>query len=211
MIKGEAQCLLVESRANNNVRDHLAEFVNTCELGQTFVDQNNNNLFDLMKNMEFIFSNRLHSEMEERCFYCEIDPALKGVTLDYHQKYELIFFLRECLNNIRKYAGYKHSCLKIRVESVSGASSLKAVLLEIKDDGIGFQQSLGVVEPEVEITEGTLPQFYKKYLQNRHCTGIREIFRKAALLKGKLTIYSSEGQGTSISLRFYPQFSMLPL
>jgi two-component sensor histidine kinase len=200
VIKGEAQCLLVESTAGDNLRDHLAEFVKTCELGQSFVDQSTNNLYDLMKTMEFFYANRLHSEMEERSFYCDIDPALQSVELDDQQKYELIFFLRECMNNIRKYASYKHTGLKIHREKGAG----KAILLEIKDDGLGFQHSLGMDEKSVEINEQNLLQFYKNHLQHRRCTGIREIFRKAARLKGKLTIRSASGEGTSILLRFHP-------
>lgn len=205
VIKGEAQAILADVSPDNTFREQLCEFIKTCELGQTFVDQDNNDLFDLMKGMEFIYSNRLHSEIYERYFYCEIDPSLKGIQLSYRQKYELIFLLRECLNNIRKYSRYKHSGLKISYEKAfSSDRTGRAVLLEIKDDGIGLQNTLSILEPEIEINALNLPGFYERYLSARRCTGIVEIFRKAARMNGCLTLRTSQGGGTSIQLRFFP-------
>ncbi len=202
VIKGEAQSILLETPAENSMKEQLTDFVKTCELGQYFVDKDNNDLYDLMKGMEFIFSSRLHSEMEERYFYCEIDPLLKGIQLNYRQKFELIFFLRECLNNIRKHAHSRHIGMKIKRENSEG--NLYKVLLEIKDDGIGLQKVLGIEEPEVEINEKNLPQFFEQYLKNRRCTGIREIFVKAARMKGQLVMRSVREQGIQVQLHFFP-------
>jgi hypothetical protein len=202
VIKGEAQSMLLETPAENSMKEQLTDFVKTCELGQYFVDKDNNDLYDLMKGMEFIFSSRLHSEMDERYFYCEIDPMLKGTRLNYRQKYELIFFLRECLNNIRKHAQSRHIGMKIKLKtSVDGPF---AVLLEVNDDGIGLQKMLGIEEPEFEINETNLPQFFERYLKHRRCTGIREIFVKAARMGGQLVMRSVLGQGTKVELHFFP-------
>lgn len=202
VFKGEAQSILLEAPEESAFREQLIDFVKTCELGQYFVDKDNNDLYDLMKGMEFIFSSRLHSEMEERYFYCEIDPLLKGMRLNYHQKYELIFFLRECLNNIRKHAQSRHIGMKIKREyNVSGHY---AVTLEVNDDGVGLQKVLGIEDPELEINENNLPQIFELYLKSRRCTGIREIFIKAARMKGKLVMRSVLGKGTKVNLRFFP-------
>lgn len=201
VIKGEAQSILAGTNYDGALREPLMDFIKTCELGQSFVDKNNNDLFDLMKGMEFIYSNRLHSEIREQYFYCEIDPSIKGIKLCYRQKYELIFFLRECLNNIRKYSGYKHTGLKVTCENHPAG---KGILLEIKDDGVGLQHTLSIPETEVEINSGNLKVFYEKYLQPKRCTGIMEIFRKASLMKGKLVVQTVMGHGTSIQLRFFP-------
>ncbi len=199
VIKGEAQCMLSEVGQDIPMREHLTEFVKTCELGQSFVDQHNNDLHDFMQNMQFIFSNRLHSELQERYFCCKIDPSLRGIALNCQQKYELTFFLRECLNNIRKYAHYKHVSLHIFRERNNSA-----IILEIKDDGIGLHRTLNLAEPDFEINETNYSQFYENHLQKERCTGIREIFHKAERMKGKLTIRPNDSQGTAIWLRFYP-------
>lgn len=205
VLKGEAQAMLVDAMANQKFHERLCEFVKTCELGQTFVDCDNNDLYDLMKGMEFIYSNRLHSEISEQYFYCEIDPAIKGLKLSYRQKYELIFLLRECLNNIRKYSRYKHTGLKIFPEkSAHSQRSKRAVILEIMDDGIGLQNTLGIPEPQIEINARNLSHFQERYLSARRCTGIVEIFRKAARMDGCLTLQTIQDQGTSIQLRFFP-------
>jgi hypothetical protein len=205
VIKGEAQSLLADVEPDHIFREHLCDFIKTCELGQTFVDRDNNDLFDLMKGMEFIYSNRLHSEISERYFYCEIDPSMKGIQLSYRQKYELIFLLRECLNNIRKYSGYKHTGLKIFYEKIRHSDKYgRAVILEIKDDGIGLQNTLSISEPEIEINAFNLSSFYDRHLSAKRCTGIVEIFRKAARMNGSLTLLTSQGRGTSIQLRFFP-------
>jgi hypothetical protein len=205
VIKGEAQSMLEDVSPDGPFYERLTEFIKTCELSQSFIDMQNNDLFDLMHAMEFLFSNRLHSEMREQYFYCEIDPALKGVYLDYRQKYELTFFLRECLNNIRKYANYKHVGLIIYLEKKgSSQPNVSEIVLEIKDDGRGLQKGLGVVDQELEINANNVGLFRELYLRGRRCTGIDEMFRKAMRMKGELLIRSIVGEGTQVKLRFFP-------
>jgi hypothetical protein len=201
VIKGEAQCILAETTANNPLREKLSEFVKICELSQAFIEKSNNNLFELMHSMEFIFAQKIHSEMEERYFYCDISASLKDTIISYKQKYEIIFFLRECLNNIRKHAQYRHVGLIVRQEKQLENEG-STIVIEITDDGKGLQHTLQIDAVEIEINEQNIAQYRQQFFQKKRSTGIVELFKKAQKLNGALAIRSSKNLGTKVCLTF---------
>lgn len=208
ILKGEVQSALAEVREDGPLKNQLKELVQTCDLGQSFIHQGNDNLYTLMKDMEFVFSSRLNSETNERFFYCEIAPGLKEVYLGHRQRYELIFFLRECLNNIRKYSGYRYAGLKMH-QNLTPAGK-EAVTLEISDDGIGLQQALGIPDARIEIQQDNWKDFYAQYLRERRSTGIKGLFEKAERLQGTMRITSNQGTSVVVHLVFLPDSGYSP-
>jgi len=202
IIKGEAQSILVEVNENGSTKDQLAELVTTCELGISIIDPNSSSLYDLLMRMEFFFSSRLHSETKERYFYCEVKDELKKFPLTYLQKYELTFFLRESLNNIRKYSHYNYAAL--RAYHANDPIHTSGVILEIEDDGVGLQNSLGIKEDTIELDKDNFLPFYEKHLASGRHTGIKELFEKASRMDSRLTISSTKNKGTIIRLCFLP-------
>jgi hypothetical protein len=201
VIKGEAQCILAETTTSNPLQEKLSEFVKICELSQVFIEKSNNNLFELMHSMEFIFAQKIHSEIDERYLYCDIDASLKDIILNYKQKYEIIFFLRECLNNIQKHAQYRHVGLVVRKEKPSEKEGTR-IAIEINDDGKGLPHTLQTEDTDIVITERNIAQYQQQFFQKKRSTGIVELFRKAQKLNGVLAIRSSKDLGTKVSLTF---------
>jgi hypothetical protein len=201
VIKGEAQCILAETNANDPLQEKLSEFVKICELSQAFIDKSNNNLFELMRSMEFIFAQKIHSEMDEKYFDCDIDASLKSTIISYKQKYEIIFFLHECLNNIRKHAQYRHVGLLVK-QGKQSENVGTTIVIEINDDGKGLQHTLQIDTPEIVISEQNIAQFRQQFFQKKRSTGIVELFKKANKLNGTLVIRSSKDLGTRVCLSF---------
>ncbi|HOV79613.1 MAG TPA: histidine kinase [Bacillota bacterium] len=123
-------------------------------------------------------------------------PAIKRYLAEYKEQYgiqvEFLFFgdqrrldssieialfriIQETVTNIRKHARAKNAVVKMEILR-------RKVTVHIKDDGIGFDLDKVMA---------------KKDLEGYGLVGIRE---RVQLLKGKMSIKTAQGQGTSISI-----------
>lgn len=181
---------------DSSIRERLLELLHTCELGQTFIDENSNNLFKLLQETAFRFSKYLHSEVEEKYFHWDIPEMLNGIILTYEQKYELLFFLRECLNNIRKHSEFSYASIRAKYTPFNDQ-----VILCIQDNGVGIPNQLGLSTDVLNLRNDTFAAFLEQLNAYRRC-GIVELYRKTSELKGQLDIYSCCNTGTTITLSF---------
>jgi signal transduction histidine kinase len=97
----------------------------------------------------------------------ELDLGHQGV---------IFYIAEEAINNARKHAAAEHIWVRLRSED-------KRFILEVKDDGVGF--NVGAVDAN--------------YAQ-RGSLGIVSMRERADLVEGNLKIDSSEGAGTRITL-----------
>lgn len=195
VIKAEIHSVLTIT-CDPPIRERLLELLHTCELGQTFIEENSNNLFTLLQETAFRFSRFLHSEAEEKYFHWDIPEVLNDIILTYEQKYELIFFLRECLNNIRKHSEFTYASIRAMYTPANDQ-----VILCIEDNGVGIPHQLGLSKDELNLRNDTLGAFLEQLDSHRRC-GIVELYRKTSELKGQLDIYSCGNTGTTITLSF---------
>ena len=179
-----------------SIRERLLELLHTCELGQTFIKENSNNLFTLLQETAFRFSRYLHSEAEEKYFHWDIPEVLNGIILTYDQKYELIFFLRECLNNIRKHSEFTYASIGAMYTPANDQ-----VILRVEDNGIGIPHQLGLSIDTINLRNDTFAAFQEQLKTHRR-SGILELYRKTSELKGQLNIHSCCNTGTTITLSF---------
>jgi signal transduction histidine kinase len=105
----------------------------------------------------------------------EIDPAaVDGLEMS---RQGMVFFVaEEAVNNARKHAEAEH--IWVRMQRVGGA-----LLLEIEDDGVGF--NVGAVDAS--------------YAQ-RGSLGMVSMRERSELLGGTLSVDSAEGRGTRVRL-----------
>ena len=98
--------------------------------------------------------------------------SINEVKLDMNKRKNFYLIFKEATNNIVKYSECKNIWISIRYESGN-------IVLEIKDDGKGFDTSV-------------------KYAGN----GLVNIHKRAEFLKGKIEVKSVPGTGTSFNLLF---------
>ncbi|WP_421795256.1 ATP-binding protein [Haliscomenobacter sp.] len=195
VIKAEIHGVLTIA-CDPSIRERLLELLHTCELGQTFIDKNSNNLFKLLHETAFRFSRYLHSEAEEKYFHWDIPEMLNDIILTYEQKYELLFFLRECLNNIRKHSEFTYASIRAMYTPTNDR-----VILCVEDNGVGIPHQLGLSKDVLNLRSDTFATFLEQLDSYRRC-GIVELYRKTLEIKGQLEIYSCCNTGTTITLSF---------
>jgi signal transduction histidine kinase len=106
----------------------------------------------------------------------EADTALAG-ELEMSRQAVIFYIVEEAVNNARKHAQASHIWIRLRM------SDDEVALLEIEDDGVGF--NVGQVDDSYEL---------------RGSLGMVNMRERAELINGVLNIHSAEGQGTIIQL-----------
>ena len=99
-----------------------------------------------------------------------MEEAVNHLTLDMEARRDFFLIFKEAINNAAKYSKCKHMSISIRVQQ-------KRLLLDIRDDGIGF---------DVNVADNG--------------NGLINMRKRADSLKGKIVINSNPGTGTHVSL-----------
>ncbi|HMV81643.1 MAG TPA: two-component regulator propeller domain-containing protein [Blastocatellia bacterium] len=107
-------------------------------------------------------------------------PEVEKIKLDPEQRRHLFLLLKESLNNIARHA----ECRNVFITLSAGGNRLIA---EIRDDGRGF------TPPQSGATVAVLPK-------SRGGNGLGNMQARALEIGGQLTIESSPGQGTRLTL-----------
>ena len=102
-----------------------------------------------------------------------IDTEIEGLRR-YDQKFEIKTYniIQEFVNNILKHSKAKNAIIKLKEEE-------DHILMQIFDDGIGFDQT------QIVLKDGL---------------GINQIEARIQIMKGKLEINSQKGKGTQIKV-----------
>ena len=100
------------------------------------------------------------------------DERLNEIKMGMEERKNFYLLYKEALNNIAKYA----KCKKVMIDMQMNSSN---VYLTIADDGRGFDMN-----------------------SERHGNGLINMKKRAAVLRGKLNIDSSPGNGTVLTLQF---------
>jgi nitrate/nitrite-specific signal transduction histidine kinase len=90
---------------------------------------------------------------------------------------QLVCILQEALTNVRKHAAA--GCVSVRIAQKTNASQCEYLLMEVTDDGIGFEGHNG-----------------------RRSFGLQTMHERALAVGGELTVRSTPGKGTSVVCRF---------
>lgn len=101
----------------------------------------------------------------------ERSEELLNMNLSVELKRNLYLLFKEIINNVAKHSNAQKCVVRIAYKTSN-------VMLEVKDDGIGFDQSV-----------------YKKGR-----TGLNSLFERTTQMKGKLKIRSAIGKGTNITV-----------
>jgi signal transduction histidine kinase len=112
-------------------------------------------------------------------FRLDLDPAILHLNLDMPRRKNFYLIFKEAIHNALKYA-------ECQIIEVSIKKKNHQVELLVKDDGIGFNQS--VVEA--------------KAAQSLSGNGLRNLRMRTGEMHGECTIESSPGKGTTVNLRF---------
>jgi signal transduction histidine kinase len=105
--------------------------------------------------------------------FAEVDDSLKGVKLTMEYSRNIIMILKELLNNVLKHANAAKVILDVQcVEN-------NQVMISLADDGSGFDQDM---------------------VKRGH--GINNITARAKRINSQLNIFSQNGTGTVVELRF---------
>ena len=118
------------------------------------------------------------SSTYNQCIQLELDREVVD-KLELNKQNILFYLVEEAVNNARKHA--KANDIQVKLHYVS--SNKEMALLEIIDDGVGF---------DVE-------EIYKTY-ERRGSLGMVNLRERAELINGKLNIYSKPGEGTSVQV-----------
>lgn len=110
-------------------------------------------------------------EATNASLHFHFDEQLYKLKMGMEQRREFYLIYKEALNNIVKYAGAKNVWISIHL-------SAGGIILTIKDDGKGFDRTQA----------------------RRGGNGLVNMEQRAASLKGKITIHSVPGSGTTITL-----------
>jgi signal transduction histidine kinase len=112
-------------------------------------------------------------------FRLDLDPAILHLNLDMPRRKNFYLIFKEAIHNALKYA-------ECQIIEVSIKKKNHQVELLVKDDGIGFNQS--IVEA--------------KAAQSLSGNGLRNLRMRTGEIQGECTIESSPGKGTTVNLRF---------
>jgi len=114
-------------------------------------------------------------ETHNQQVFVDADPALvEG--MDLGRQGVLFYIAEEAINNARKHAMAENIWVRLRRDREN-------VLLEVEDDGVGF--NIGAVDAHYE---------------QRGSLGIVSMRERADLVAGSLQIESAEGHGTRVTL-----------
>lgn len=119
--------------------------------------------------------NRYAAELFEASgitYQIAIPDSIQHLTLPMEKRQDLYLISKEAVNNLVKHAQATQASLKISVEQ-------HHLYLEVSDNGVGF-------DPQAETQRN----------------GVRNMLTRAKNLHGELTITSSPGRGTSLTLSF---------
>jgi signal transduction histidine kinase len=106
-------------------------------------------------------------------FALDFHPSIQQISLPSEKRKDFFLIFKEAINNAAKYSHARQLDIKLQLEH------RKTLILEISDDGIGFD---------------------KTHLDNGN--GLRNMNARALQLNGEISIESAPGQGTRINLRF---------
>jgi len=124
----------------------------------------------------------------------EVGAGVESLTLPMEKRKDFYLIFKEAIHNCAKYARAKQVEVVIKRED-------NALILSIKDDGVGF--NIQNAEPELP-NMGS--QNSKLNTQNSKLSlggnGLRNMQSRAAAMGGRLEVNSSTGKGTSIMLWF---------
>lgn len=112
-------------------------------------------------------------------FHFEPDPSIKQIQLEMTRRKNFYLIFKESVNNALKYSGCKNLWVKTAIRQ-------HQLELTVKDDGVGFDPQ------QVQILA----------LKSLAGNGLWNMERRAAEMKGKLTVTSAPGQGTTVHLIF---------
>jgi signal transduction histidine kinase len=111
-------------------------------------------------------------ETRDQRLHMEFDEKLNGVKLGMEERKNFYLIYKETLNNIVKYAGCKQVWIEMKLHD-------SCINLKVRDDGNGFDAK-----------------------KDHHGNGLKNMRRRAEMLKGNLFVYSEPGKGTSVELNF---------
>jgi signal transduction histidine kinase len=104
--------------------------------------------------------------------HLDFDETLNDINLNMEERKNIYLIYKEAINNAAKYAGCKEVWIEMRLTK-------KVITLKIMDNGKGF---------DLENT--------------KKGNGLFNMNKRAALLKGALTVISSKDEGTTVQLSF---------
>jgi len=112
-------------------------------------------------------------EPQQIDYHFDVSPSVTELHLSMDARREIFLIFKEAINNIVKYARATHVLLSFNRKGNN-------LLLTIEDNGAGFE----IAHPESAVRGN----------------GLKNMEKRAAMLKGKLSINSQVGKGTSINL-----------
>jgi signal transduction histidine kinase len=112
-------------------------------------------------------------------FHFEPDPSIKQIQLEMTTRKNFYLIFKESVNNALKYAGCRNLWVKVAIRH-------QQLELTVKDDGAGFD----------------LQQIRMLASKSLTGNGLWNMERRAEEMKGKWTISSEPGQGTTVYLSF---------
>jgi signal transduction histidine kinase len=112
------------------------------------------------------------SETSNCSLHLDFDESLNDVKLNMEERKNFYLIYKEAINNTAKYAGCKTVWIEMKLNH-------NTVTLKITDNGRGFDMA--------NANKGN---------------GLSNMKKRAALLKGDLTVMSTIGEGTSLQLSF---------
>ena len=162
--------LLQVSSSTSNMLEALGDIV--------WAINTHNDRFDNVVNRMRAFAIELLEPADIRIHF-NVGDGLSDLNLGMQQRKNLYLIFKEAVNNTVKYAACKNVTIHI------GRKGKKTLVLEIRDDGKGFDPA-------------NLDREHKSLSGN----GIRNMQKRAGDLGGKLEIVSAPQKGTGILLRF---------
>ena len=171
-------CLKLMDVDHNKVREELHDLQNLVR--QSLQDVRKI-IFDLrpmvLDDLGLVPAVRRYAEDFQAQYDLPVEIVVIGTARRFPITIEVALFriLQECLSNIRKHA--RANRIMIKVEILTGK-----INVVVKDDGIGFN----------------LDQI--KNAGKRECFGLLGMRERTQILKGEITINSSHGQGSVISV-----------
>ena len=162
--------LLQVSSNTNNMLEALSDIV--------WAINSSNDRFDNVVNRIRAFAIEL-LEPAGICIHFNVGDGVSDLNLNMQQRKDLYLIFKEAINNTLKYAACKNVTINI------SRKGTKTLVLEIKDDGKGFDM-----------------ENLDKKSNSLSGNGIRNMRKRAAELVGKLDIVSAPQKGTTILLVF---------
>lgn len=121
-------------------------------------------------------------------FHLSVDPHILEVKLDMEQRKNIYLIFKEAIHNASKYAACKNLWVDLRYTK-------GRMMMDIRDDGIGFNQKQNVQHDPALSHRQQDPHMFGG-------NGLYNMEKRARELKGEITITSAERQGTRIHMSF---------